>query len=230
MVVHELAHQWVGDDLAVAAWQHIWLNEGFASYTEWLWSEREGSDTADDIFGFLASIPADDPFWSLTIGDPGPAALFDGPVYFRGAGTLHALRLLVGDRDFFRILRTWTTQNAGGNVTTSEFIDLAERISGREPRVLLRRLAVHPGQTPGPRRCGPTRARRRGWAAPAVVSVDRHALTRLPCTPPPTTKAHARHATHAPSDSQNGDSPGRRSSPGRAARRLVWSSSSSPHR
>ena len=131
VVVHELAHQWVGDDLAVGAWQHIWLNEGFASYTEWLWSEREGGDTADDIFGFLASIPADDPFWSLTIGDPGPAALFDGPVYFRGAGTLHALRHLVGDRDFFRILRIWTTQHAGGNVTTSEFIDLAERVSGQ---------------------------------------------------------------------------------------------------
>ena len=148
-VVHELAHQWVGDDLAVAAWQHIWLNEGFASYTEWLWSEREGGDTADDIFGFLASIPADDPFWSLTIGDPGPAALFDGPVYFRGAGTLHALRLLVGDRDFFRILRTWTTQHAGGNVTTSEFIDLAERISGRNLESFFDDWLFTPAKPPG---------------------------------------------------------------------------------
>ena len=42
VIVHELAHQWAGDYLAVAAWQHIWLNEGLATYTEWLWSEREG--------------------------------------------------------------------------------------------------------------------------------------------------------------------------------------------
>ena len=148
-VVHELAHQWVGDDLALAAWQHIWLNEGFASYTEWLWSEREGGDTADDIFGFLASIPADDPFWSLTIGDPGPDALFDDPVYFRGAGTLHALRLLVGDRDFFRILRTWTTQHAGGNVTTSEFINLAEWISGRNLESFFDAWLFTPAKPPG---------------------------------------------------------------------------------
>ena len=50
VVVHELAHQWYGDSLAVAAWQHIWLNEGFATYAEWLWSEREGLGTAQEIF------------------------------------------------------------------------------------------------------------------------------------------------------------------------------------
>ena len=42
VVVHELAHQWFGDNLALERWQHIWLNEGFATYAEWLWSEREG--------------------------------------------------------------------------------------------------------------------------------------------------------------------------------------------
>ncbi|MDR7252919.1 hypothetical protein J2X46_001904 [Nocardioides sp. BE266] len=132
VVVHELAHQWVGDDVAVDTWQHVWLNEGFASYTEWLWSEAQGGDTADDIFGFLASIPADDPFWSLTIGDPGPDALFDDAVYFRGAGTLHALRREIGDRAFFRTLRLWTQLNSRGNVTTPMFVKLAERVSGED--------------------------------------------------------------------------------------------------
>ena len=62
MVVHELAHQWAGDYLAVAHWQHIWLNEGFATYTEWLWSEHEGRDTAQES-STSTRIPADDPFW-----------------------------------------------------------------------------------------------------------------------------------------------------------------------
>ncbi len=130
--MHELAHQWTGDYLAVAAWQHIWLNEGFASYTEWLWSEHEGDATAQEIFDAVTSIPADDDFWSLTIGDPGPEHLFESPIYDRGAATLHALRLKIGDEAFFRLLRRWIRQNAGGNVTTAQFIALAERVSGQD--------------------------------------------------------------------------------------------------
>ncbi|HEX2505276.1 MAG TPA: M1 family aminopeptidase, partial [Gaiellaceae bacterium] len=130
VVVHELAHQWYGDSLAVARWRHIWLNEGFATYAEWLWSERESLGTAQEIFDDLYGIPADDPFWSLVIGDPGPDHLFDFPIYGRGAMTLHQLRLEVGDADFFAILRRWAASQRNGNVTTGEFIRLAERVSG----------------------------------------------------------------------------------------------------
>ncbi len=129
VVVHEIAHQWVGDSLALEEWQHIWLNEGFATYAEWMWSEREGLGTVQEIFDDLAGRPAEHLFWSLMIGDPGPDAIFDAPIYDRGAMTLHALRLEVGDDVFFRILRRWTTSQAGDNVTTDEFIALAERIS-----------------------------------------------------------------------------------------------------
>ena len=130
--MHELAHQWVGDYLALAAWQHIWLNEGFATYSEWLWSEREDRGTAQEIFDGLASIPADSSFWALAIGDPGPDSLFDGAVYNRGAMTLHALRLKIGDAAFFRLLREWVKANAGGNVATKQFIALAEKISRQD--------------------------------------------------------------------------------------------------
>ncbi|MEO7350401.1 MAG: M1 family aminopeptidase [Marmoricola sp.] len=132
VITHELAHQWIGDNLALYRWRDIWLNEGFATYMEWLWSEDQGRDSADDIFGFYTGIPADDPFWQLTIGDPGPANLFDGAVYGRGAMTLHALRGKIGDDDFFRLLKRWTAIHSGGNVTTPQFIALAERISGQE--------------------------------------------------------------------------------------------------
>ena len=132
VVVHELAHQWVGDDLALEAWEHIWLNEGFASYMEWLWSEHQGGLTPQEIFDFYASIPDDDPFWDVVIGDPGPENLFAGPVYDRGAMTLHALRTEIGDEDFFRLLKRWTVQQSGGNVRTDEFIALAEQVSGEQ--------------------------------------------------------------------------------------------------
>lgn len=80
VVLHELAHQWIGDNTPVAAWQHIWLNEGFASYAEWLWSEAEGLGTAQEIFDFYYAVfPPGDPFWSVVIGDPGTDHLFDWP-------------------------------------------------------------------------------------------------------------------------------------------------------
>jgi Peptidase family M1 domain/Peptidase M1 N-terminal domain/Immune inhibitor A peptidase M6 len=133
VVVHELTHQWFGDSLAVGAWQHIWLNEGFATYAEWLWSEREGLGTAQEIFDFFYGIfDAESPFWTVTIGDPGPDALFDFSVYSRGAMTLHQLRLAVGDENFFTIMQEWATSHAGGNVTTDQFIALAEQISGQD--------------------------------------------------------------------------------------------------
>jgi len=66
-------------------------------------------------------------------GDPGPTELFSPPiVYERGALTLHALRLTVGDEAFFTILRTWTTRFHNGNATTEDFIALAEEISGEQ--------------------------------------------------------------------------------------------------
>jgi aminopeptidase N len=131
VVVHELAHQWYGDSVAVNRWQDIWLNEGFASYAEWLWSEHEGLDTAQQIFERRYATPATSSLWKAKVADPGASNLFIGAVYNRGAMTLHALRLAVGDKAFFRILRSWAQLHRDGNGTTAEFVALAERTSGR---------------------------------------------------------------------------------------------------
>ena len=134
VVVHELAHQWFGDAVAVDTWQDIWLNEGFATYAEWLWGEREGFETAQESFdGAYCEIPEEDTeFWGLAIGDPGPDRMFDFPVYLRGAMTLQVLRNAVGDEDFFDILQTWATTHGGGNGSQAQFIALAESISGQD--------------------------------------------------------------------------------------------------
>jgi aminopeptidase N len=130
VVVHELAHQWFGDDVAVARWQDIWLNEGFATYAEWLWAEHEGLATPHEILlQAYESIPPEDPFWSVVIGDPGVPLLFDGAVYLRGAMTLQVLREEVGDDAFWAIMREWAAGRSGGNGTIPEFIALAERLS-----------------------------------------------------------------------------------------------------
>lgn len=181
VVVHEIAHQWYGDNLAVAQWKHIWLNEGFATYAEWLWSDREGLGTAQETFDFAYDgFPADDGFWSLTIGDPGVGHEFDGPVYTRGAMTLHALRVTVGDDAFFRILRQWSKANAGGNVTTDQFVALAEKVSGQELSPLFDAWLFSPTRpaAPGAPLVAAATARTTAGANRATAAV--HSLARIP--------------------------------------------------
>jgi LPXTG-motif cell wall-anchored protein len=131
-IVHELAHQWYGDDVSIASWSDIWLNEGFAGYTEWLWEEHMGTGSSQQHFDELYSTPADDPFWSGAVADPGAANIFNGLVYERGAMALHALRAEVGDDVFTQILRGWASENAGGNVTTAQFEAYASSVSGQD--------------------------------------------------------------------------------------------------
>ncbi|MCW2871797.1 MAG: peptidase [Streptomyces oryziradicis] len=133
VVVHELAHQWWGDSVSLERWSDIWLNEGFATYAQWLWSEHEDEGTAQEIADYTyASHPADDPFWTVKPGDPGPENQFDTAVYNRGALAIQALRGAVGDDAFFRILKAWPTERQYGNGTIADFRTLAERISGKD--------------------------------------------------------------------------------------------------
>lgn len=154
LVAHELSHQWFGDSVSLAAWDQIWLNEGFATYVEWLYSEERGGDTANQIFGQLydGHGGGDGGFWNPPPGDPGdPSKLFDATIYERGAMTLHALRLAVGDDDFFQILRDWVSDHEYGNVTTADFTALAEADSGDDLASLFDDWLFTPGKPPDPR-------------------------------------------------------------------------------
>jgi aminopeptidase N len=131
-VVHELAHQWFGDAVSPARWQDIWLNEGWATYVEWLWSEHTGGDPAQTSFDAVMATPDDDEFWELSLADPGPLGLFEAPIYDRGAATLHALRLEIGDRAFFATARRWLRSHDDGTGTTEDFQAIAERTSHRD--------------------------------------------------------------------------------------------------
>jgi aminopeptidase N len=133
-LVHELSHMWFGDSVTLTTWPDIWLHEGFATWSEWIWSEHQGNKSAAQQFNQLMNTPAQDTaFWTPPPGVPGtPVFMFNGTIYNRGAMTLQALRQKIGDGAFFELMRDWATQNRYGNVTTAQFIDLAEQHSGMD--------------------------------------------------------------------------------------------------
>jgi aminopeptidase N len=151
-VAHELAHQWFGNAVSVAEWRDLWLAEGFATYFEFLWIDK------GDAAGFESDMR--DLYDYIVEHKIGPAVvsrpedLFAANTYFRGALTLHALRLDVGDEIFFDILKTFYRTYNGGNATSADFIDVAVAVSGqRSVRGLLRAWLYDrriPGLPPAP--------------------------------------------------------------------------------
>ncbi|MGD6979644.1 MULTISPECIES: M1 family metallopeptidase [Citricoccus] len=126
LVAHELAHQWFGNALTLRQWKDIWLHEGFACYSEWLWGAESGrgalSSYARTAWRGLSGKDQD-----LVVADPGPELMFDDRIYKRGAMALFALRQDLGEEVFAELLRAWVREHRHATVDTAMFLDHADR-------------------------------------------------------------------------------------------------------
>jgi len=170
VVAHELAHQWFGDHVTVARWDDIWLNEGFATFSQWLWLEHDvGRDAYDrqvdrayrvmsgldraESAGVSAGEAARQARRAFPPPDhPRADQLFTPSVYQRGGLTLVALRDLVGDEAVFDVLGEWVRRFGGGSATTEDFIALVEERLGTEAAELVRAFVDDPQIPPMPSR------------------------------------------------------------------------------
>ncbi len=113
--------------MSPASWNDIWLNEGFATYAQWLWFDEAGLGNIDRIAqGAMSGLPATG--WPVSE----PDELFGTVAYDGGAVALHALRRSVGDEAFFTGLRTWVATYRYGSATTRDFQATMEDASGTD--------------------------------------------------------------------------------------------------
>jgi aminopeptidase N len=137
IVAHELAHQWFGDYVTCRAWYEAWLNEGFATFFEHVWREKDlGADEyAYGIKGDLAAYASEAHGRyrrSVVCQDyDAPLDLFDRHLYEKGALVLHSLRVELGDTLFWRGVKRYLDGHAGGIVETRDLQRAMEEVSGR---------------------------------------------------------------------------------------------------
>jgi aminopeptidase N len=147
-VVHETAHQWFGDSVSLRRWPNIWLNEGFATWTQWYFAEQHGGRSAQSVFKELYRRPASQThFWNPPSGHPGQAKnLFAVSTYVRGAMTLQALRDKIGTHDLLSVMKTWARQHRHGHGDIEDFIALANKVSGAHLRGFFHRWLFQRGK------------------------------------------------------------------------------------
>ncbi|MCX5745432.1 MAG: M1 family metallopeptidase [Proteobacteria bacterium] len=137
LVAHELAHQWFGDLVTCRDWGEGWLNEGFATYAEYLWREAyEGRDAADlELEEWAESYFGEDSGrYRRTIATKlydEPIDIFDHHLYEKGGRVLHMLRHYLGDDAFFASLRHYLTKHRLGSVESRDLARAFEDATGK---------------------------------------------------------------------------------------------------
>lgn len=155
LISHELAHQWWGDYLTCNSWEHVWLNEGFATYSTALWFEqRDGANGyAEQVVSLFDRVSGADKgrapeaqgFVSKVWTNPWEAFRRGANPYPKGAFTLHMLRKRLGDENFFKGIATYIDRHKNSTVETSDLRRVMEEISGLQLEQFFQQWTARPG-------------------------------------------------------------------------------------
>ena len=151
IIAHEIAHQWWGDLITLRSWEHNWLNESFATYSDYLYTRFDKGEDAGafDLLGkknrYLSE--AKNRYLRPIVFNRynSPADNFDSHAYPKGACILHLLRYILGDDTFFRALSTFLHQNAFKPVDTHDFMKTVKEVSGKNTDWFFEQYLFRPG-------------------------------------------------------------------------------------
>jgi aminopeptidase N len=146
VMAHELAHQWFGDWVSPATWNETWLNEGFATYYEWLWT-AEALGVPLDASVERARRVVSQTSIDIATDDPGIEEMFGFATYERGALTIDALARTVGPEQYSKIIATYLEEYGGGVASTDDLIAVASEVTGEDMEPFFRAW-LGPGPLP----------------------------------------------------------------------------------
>jgi aminopeptidase N len=151
IIAHEVAHQWFGDLLTLRTWSHTWLNESFATYSDYIWTnyDKGEDESAIDLLGkknqylYEAHTKYIRPIVFDRYNDPGDN--FDSHTYPKGAICLHMLRFILGDENFFRVLNHYLHKHAFQPVLTEDLMIAVKDVTGQNMDWFFEQFIFKPG-------------------------------------------------------------------------------------
>ncbi|WP_300676006.1 M1 family metallopeptidase [Nocardioides sp.] len=139
VLVHEMAHQWYGDEVTPADWRDVWMNEGMATYLQMTWQDQAWGRNAGDSLADMTLFEADD---RANGGPPGAYKadhFADDNVYSSTALMWDQVRKTVGKKTFWKLVREWPAARAGTSVTRADYLSWLSTTSGTNLRPLITR-------------------------------------------------------------------------------------------